>query len=129
MSNPSLKSVFLIKEASQQHWTSNGVRYSVGALYDYAKEKVDPIPIGIEVLRKGFEGTKTDEPKWSPAFMQRADKAGDAPILVVTDEEGEFWIADGNHRYARALSRGEQEITGYVVAEWELPPEAIDPKK
>jgi hypothetical protein len=129
MSMPSLSSVFLIKESvDSQHWTSNGVRYNVGRLYDWVSQHRDPFPIELALLKHGFDNTSVDEDKGSETFWKRANAAGDDPILVVVDENDDMWIADGNHRFARAWRDGEGTITGYVVGEWELPEDAIEPK-
>lgn len=130
MTTPSLLSVFLVKEQAQQHWTSNGKRYNVFKVYDYLKGRgYKPIPIDVDLLRDGFENTNLDEPKDSEAFWARADAAGEDPILVVYDEDDDWWIADGNHRFGKKLRDGEPTIDGYVVFEGDLPEDAIEPKK
>jgi hypothetical protein len=129
MSFPSMKALFMVKESvDNQHWTSNGKRYNIGKLYSWARQnghEVEVIPLGW--LKSGYLKTKTDEAKDSPAFWARAEAAGDEPILVVHDDKN-FWIADGNHRYARADRDGKRNIEGYVVRECDLPEDAVEPK-
>jgi hypothetical protein len=130
MTTPSLASVFLVKEdVWKQHWTSNNNRYNVGMLYDYAKSVSDPEDIPLDALKYGFEHTHVDEDHWSPEFVARCKEADlQYPILVVQDRHGKMWIADGNHRYGRAVMRGEELISGYIVMERDLPDKAIEPK-
>ncbi len=130
MTTPSLCNVFLVKEQADQHWTSNGNRYNVFRLYDWLKGMgMRPIPVDVDMLRKGYEKTNVDEPKGSDEFWERAEAAGDDPILVVYDEDDDWWIADGNHRFARKLRDGEDTIMAYVAFEGDLPEEAIEPKR
>lgn len=123
--------LFLVKESvDSQHWTSNGNRYNVGKLYKWARQNGHEIQIiPLDKLSAGFDKTKTDEDKGSEAFWKRADAAGDDPILVAIDHKNRWWIADGNHRFARAQRDGLSDITGYVVNEVDLPTDAIEPKE
>lgn len=129
MATPSLMSVFLVKEdVDHQHWSSNGNRYNVGALYRYAQAVAEPEEIPLDSLKKGFENTHVDEDKWSQEFIARCKQADmKYPILVVQDDKDRLWIADGNHRYGRAIMRGDEMITGYIVMERDLPEKAIEP--
>jgi hypothetical protein len=123
--------LFLVKESvDSQHWTSNGKRYNVGKLYKWARQNGHAIQIiPVAKLKKGFEKTKTDEPKGSEKFWERAERAGNEPILVAVDQKNRWWIADGNHRYARYVREGFSEIMGYVLKENDLPESAIEPKQ
>ena len=129
MGMPSLRSVFLVKEdVYHQHWTSNGDRYNVGMLYDFAKAAADPEDIPLDSLKYGFEHTNLDEEKWSDDFVERCREANlDYPILVVRDRKGRLWIADGNHRYGKAVMQAEEFVQGYIVDEKDLPDKAIEP--
>lgn len=132
MSLPKMTELFRIEKESvdRQHWTSNGKRYNVGKLYRWARQnghKIEIIP--LNKLSRSFDRTRTDEPKDSPAFWARAEAAGEEPILVAIDDKERWWIADGNHRFARAERDGLQDIQGYVVRESDLPEDAIEPKK
>jgi hypothetical protein len=129
VSAPSLTSVFLVKEGvSEQHWTSDGKRFNVKALYDYARSVCDPEQIPLTALKYGFEHTTVDEDRWSPEFVARCKEADmKYPILVVQDQNQKMWIADGNHRYGRAVMRGDEMILGYIVLERDIPDKAIDP--
>lgn len=129
MSVPSLKSLFLMKEdIYHQHWTSNDNRYNIGMLYDYAKTVADPEEIPLDSLSYGFEHTNVDEEKWGPEFNARCNQANmDYPILVVKDKKNRLWIADGNHRYGKAVIQAEEFISGYIVDEKNLPDKAIEP--
>ena len=129
MSMPSLKSIFLIKEdIYHQHWTSNNKRYNIGALYDYAKAVAEPEDIPLDSLQYGFEHTNVDEEKWGPEFNARCREANlDYPILVVKDRKGRLWIADGNHRYGKAVMQAQEMIKAYVLDEKDLPEKAIEP--
>jgi hypothetical protein len=129
MSMPSLKSVFLVKEdVYHQHWTSNKKRYNVGMLYDYAKAVAEPEEVPLSALKKGFENTNVDEKKWSPEFVERCESTNmEYPILVVKDRKNQLWIADGNHRYGKAILQGDEMIWAYVVDEKKLPEKAIEP--
>ena len=126
---PSLRSVFLVKEdVYHQHWTSNKKRYNVGMLYDYAKSVTDPEDIPLDSLKYAFEHTNVDEEKWSDEFVERCQEANlDYPILVVQDNKGRLWIADGNHRYGKAVMYNQEMISGYIVREKDLPEKAIEP--
>lgn len=130
MSFPSMKSIFLMKEdVYHQHWTSDGDRYNVGMLYDYAKAVTDPEEVPLDALQHGFENTNVDEDKWSPEFVERCQQTNmDYPILVVKDRKGRLWIADGNHRYGKAVMQGDEMIMAYVVDEKDLPEKAIEPE-
>lgn len=130
MSTPSLRSIFLVKEdIHHQHWTSDGTRYNVGALYQFAEAVTEPEEIPLESLRRGFEKTNLDEEKWSEDFVKRCQKANlDYPILVVQDNKDRLWIADGNHRYGKAVMHNEEFILGYIIHENEIPDKAIEPK-
>jgi len=130
MSMPSLRSIFVIKEdVYHQHWTSNKVRYNVGSLYDYAKAISDPEQVPLSALQKQFENTNVDEEKWSPEFVERCQETNMSyPILVVKDHKDKLWIADGNHRYGRAVLNGDEMIWAYVVDEKDLPDKAIEPE-
>lgn len=130
MNTPSLRSVFLVKEdVYHQHWTSNKKRYNVGMLYDFAKSVADPEDIPLDSLQYGFEHTNVDEEKWSSDFVKRCQKANlDYPILVVKDRKGKFWIADGNHRYGKAIMHADEFIKAYVVEEKDLPEKALEPE-
>jgi hypothetical protein len=121
--------LFLIKEdVHRQHWTSDGLRYNVGRLYDFARDVADIEDIPLSLLQYGFEHTNVDEEKWSDEFVERCMEANlDYPILVVVDKKGKHWIADGNHRYGKAVTQGLEMISGYIVHEDELPSDAIDP--
>ena len=125
----SIMGVFVIKEdVYHQHWTSNGNRYNVGMLYDYAKSVADPEDIPLSSLSYAFQHTNVDEEKWSPDFNKRCREANlDYPILVVRDRKGKLWIADGNHRYGKAVMYAHEFISGYVVDEKDLPEKAIEP--
>ena len=129
MSSPSLRSVFTIKEdVYHQHWTSNGDRYNVGMLYDYAKSVTDPEQIPLDSLKRGFSKTTVDEEKWSDEFIKRCQKSNlNYPILVVRDNKDRLWIADGNHRYGKAVMRADEMIWGYIVDEKDLPEKSIEP--
>ena len=126
----SLRDVFLVKEdIHHQHWTSNKKRYNIGALYDYAKSVTDPEEIPLDSLSYGFKHTNVDEEKWGPEFNKRCRETNmDYPILVVKDRKGRFWIADGNHRYGKAVMQADQMILAYVVDEKDLPEKAIEPE-
>ena len=128
---PKMTDLFLIKESVEsQHWTSSGKRYNVAKLYKWARQNGHDIKIiPVDKLQYGFSKTKTDEEKDSDAFWDRAERAGDEPILVAIDEKERYWIADGNHRYARAQRNGQRVIQGYVVREADLPEDAIEPKE
>lgn len=125
---PRLSKIFVIKEdVYHQHWTSDGNRYNVGMLYDYAKAVTDPEEIPLDALQYGFEHTNVDEKKWSDAFVTRCQESSlDFPILVVKDKKGKFWIADGNHRYGKAVMQNLEMIDAYVVDEKNLPEKAIE---
>ena len=129
MSMPSLTSLFLIKEdVYHQHWSSNGKRYNVGSLYDYAKAVADPEEIPLDSLQWGFEHTNLDEEKWSPEFNARCREANlDYPILVIQDKKNRLWIADGNHRYGKAVMQALEFVSGYIIMEKDLPEKAIEP--
>lgn len=129
MAMPRLTDIFLIKEdVYHQHWSSNDKRYNVGMLYDYAKAVADPEDIPLDALRYGFEHTNVDEKKWSDEFVARCEEANlDYPILVVQDAKGKLWIADGNHRYGKAVMQAAEFISGYIVRERDLPEKAIEP--
>lgn len=131
MAIPRMTDLFLRKESvDTQHWTSNGNRYNVGKLYRWARQNGHDIEIiPVSQLTKGFEHTNTDEEKGSDEFWKRADEAGDDPILVVVDEKRRWWIADGNHRFARYQRDGATHIRGHILMESELPRDAIEPKK
>jgi hypothetical protein len=131
MAFPKMTELFGVKESvDRQHWTSNGKRYNVGKLYKWARQNGHEIQIiPVKDLEKGFNKTKTDETKESEAFWERAERAGSHPILTVIDEKNRHWIADGNHRFAKAKRDGLTEIHGYVVNESDLPADAIEPKK
>lgn len=124
-----MTSLFLIKEdVYKQHWSSNGKRYNVGKLYDYAKAVTEPEDVPLSSLKYGFEHTNVDEDKWSPEFTKRAREANfDYPILVVRDRKDRLWIADGNHRYGKAVMWNMEMIAAYVVDEKGLPDIAVDP--
>ena len=130
MSFPSMKELFLVKEdVYHQHWTSDDRRYNVGMLYDYARATSHPQPIPLGLLKKGFEDTNLDEEKWSDEFVERCQQANlDYPILVVQDDKKRFWIADGNHRYGKAVMQSKEFIDGYIVRERDLPETAIEPE-
>jgi hypothetical protein len=127
---PSMKSLFLEKsDPAHQHWTSDDVRWNVGMLYDYAKAVTEPEGVPLDSLKKGFENTNVDEEKWSDEFVARCQKTNlDYPILVVKDAKGRFWIADGNHRYGKAVMQGDEMIQAYIVDEKDLPDKAIEPE-
>ena len=130
MGFPTMSQLFLVKEdVHHQHWTSDGKRYNVGMLYDYAKAVTDPEEVPLDALKKGFENTNVDEEKWSDDFVQRCEETNlDYPILVVKDRKGCFWIADGNHRYGKAVMQGLEMIDAYVVDEKDLPEKSIEPE-
>jgi hypothetical protein len=52
----------------------------------------------------------------------------DYPILVVKDSKKRLWIADGNHRYGKAVIQADEFIMGYIVDENDLPDKAIEPE-
>ena len=122
--------LFLVHEsADRQHWTSNGRRYNIGKLYRWARQNGHEVRVlPVDRLRAGYERTHTDEEKGSERFWERAERAGDEPILVVVDEKKRWWTADGNHRVALALREGRDSIRGYIVWERDLPASAIEPK-
>lgn len=128
---PKMTELFLVKESvDRQHWTSNGKRFNVGKLYSWARQNGHEIKIiPIDKLEYGYNKTRTDEDKESDAFWDRAYSAGDEPILVAVDDQERPWIADGNHRFARAKRDGLKVIQGYVVRESDLPDDAVEPKK
>jgi hypothetical protein len=130
MAFPRMVDLFLVHESvDRQHWTSNGKRYNVGKLYKWARQNGHEVQIiPVDDLKDGYERTRTDESKESEEFWDRADQAGDDPILVAVDGRHRRWIADGNHRYARAIRDGKRHIFGYVVNENDLPADAIEPK-
>jgi len=130
MTFPTMAQLFLLKEdVHHQHWTSNGNRYNVGMLYDYAKAVAEPEQVPLDALKKGFENTNVDEEKWSDEFVQRCQETNlDYPILVVKDRKNRFWIADGNHRYGKAVMQNMEMIDAYVVDEKDLPKKAIEPE-
>jgi hypothetical protein len=125
-----MSQLFLIKEdVYHQHWTSNGKRYNVGMLYDYAKAVTEPEEVPLDALKKGFENTNVDEEKWSDEFVQRCEETNlDYPILVVKDRKNRLWIADGNHRYGKAVMKGIEMILAYIVDEKDLPEKSIEPE-
>jgi hypothetical protein len=125
-----MRALFTIKESIyHQHWTSDGNRYNVGMLYDYAKAVTEPEQVPLNALKKGFENTNVDEEKWSPEFVERCQQTNmDYPILVVKDRKGRLWIADGNHRYGKAVMQGDEMINAYIVDEKDLPKKAIEPE-
>lgn len=129
MGTPSLRSIFVVKEdVHHQHWTSNSKRYNVGALYDFARASTDPEEVPLDALKYGFEHTNLDEEKWGPEFIERSQQASlDYPILVVRDRKGRLWIADGNHRYGKAVMQAEEFLSAYVVDEKDLPEKAVEP--
>jgi hypothetical protein len=45
----------------------------------------------------------------------------------VQDNKDRLWIADGNHRYGKAVMFAEEFISGYIVMEKDLPEKAIEP--
>jgi hypothetical protein len=122
--------LFLIKEdIHHQHWTSNKKRYNVGMLYDYAKAVAEPEEVPLDALKKGFENTNVDEEKWSDEFVQRCQETNlDYPILVVKDNKNRLWIADGNHRYGKAVMQAQEMIQAYIVDEKDLPEKSIEPE-
>jgi len=124
-----LRDLFVLKEdVDHQHWTSNGKRYNVGALYRFARAVTEPEEIHLDALKRGFERTELDEEKWSPEFNERCQEADlSYPILVVQDRKGRLWIADGNHRYGKAIMQDLEFISGYIVEEKDLPEKAIEP--
>ena len=131
MAMPSLKSVFgLMKESlARQHWSSNSKRYRVDLLYAYAEAVTEPQEIPLDSLKYGFEHTNLDEEPWSDEFVKRCEEADlSYPILVVQDKKHLF-VADGNHRYGKAVMQDLEFIMGYIVQEKDLPEKAIEPKK
>ncbi len=130
MALPTMRELFCEKsDPAHQHWTSDGKRYNVGMLYDYARAVAEPEQVPLAALRKGFENTNVDEEKWSAEFVERAQGTSlKYPILVVQDAKKKLWIADGNHRYAKAVLRGDEMIWAYVVQEKDLPKKAIEPE-
>jgi len=97
-------------------------------LYDYAKSVADPEEIPLDSLSYGFDHTNVDEEKWGPEFNARCNQASmDYPILVVKDKKNRLWIADGNHRYGKAVIQADEFISGYIVDEKNLPDKAIEP--
>jgi hypothetical protein len=129
MSMPRLTDIFLVKEdIYHQHWTSNKIRYNVGSLYDFARASTDPEDIPLSALQYAFEHTNLDEDKWTPEFNARCQEADlSFPILAVRDRKGRLWIADGNHRYGKAVMQANEFILGYVVDEKDLPDKAVEP--
>lgn len=125
----SLRDVFIMKEdVYHQHWTSNSTRYNVGMLYDFAKASTEPEDIPLDSLQYGFDHTNLDEEKWTPDFNRRCMEADlSYPILVVQDKKGRMWIADGNHRYGKAIMQAKEFIKGYIVQEKDLPDKAVEP--
>jgi hypothetical protein len=130
MGFPSMKQLFLEKsDPFHQHWTSNGKRWNVGMLYDYAKATTDPEDVPLDALKKGFENTNVDEERWSDEFVRRCQETSlEYPILVVKDKKNRFWIADGNHRYGKAVMQNDEMISAYIVDESDLPEKAIEPE-
>ena len=126
----SLRDVFLIKEdIFHQHWTSNKKRYNIGMLYDYAKSVTDPEDVPLDSLSYGFEHTNVDEEKWGPEFNARCRETNmDYPILVVKDRKNRLWIADGNHRYGKAVMQADEMIQAYIIDEKDLPEKAVEPE-
>jgi len=126
----SLRDVFLIKEdIFHQHWTSNKKRYNIGMLYDFAKSVTDPEEVPLDSLAYGFKHTNVDEEKWGPEFNARCRETNmDYPILVVKDRKGRLWIADGNHRYGKAVMQADEMIQAYIIDEKDLPEKAIEPE-
>ena len=126
----SLRDVFIMKEGVEgQHWTSDGNRYSIQKMYDYAKSVTDPEQIPVSALAHSFEHTELDEEKWSDAFNSRCNAADlKYPILVARDKNGKLWISDGNHRYGKALMKNIEMIYGYVIDEKDIPEKALEPK-
>lgn len=124
-----MKELFLEKsDPSHQHWTSDGNRYNVGSLYQYAEAVTEPEQIPLDSLMYGFEHTNLDEERWSPEFNARCQEASlDYPILVVQDKKGRLWPADGNHRIGKAIIQAQEMILGYIVLEKDLPAKAIEP--
>jgi hypothetical protein len=97
-------------------------------LYDFAKAVSDPEDIPLDSLKYGFEHTNVDEEKWSDDFVRRCQQASlGYPILVVRDRKDRLWIADGNHRYGKAVMQAQEMISAYVVDERDLPDKAIEP--
>jgi len=97
-------------------------------LYDYAKSVADPEDIPLDSLKYGFAHTNLDEEKWSPEFNARCREANlDYPILVVKDKKKRLWIADGNHRYGKAVIQALEFVSGYIIDERNLPDKAIEP--
>lgn len=126
----SLRDVFLVKEdIYHQHWTSNKKRYNIGMLYDFAKSVTDPEEVPLDSLSYGFKHTNVDEEKWGPEFNKRCRESNlDYPILVVKDRKNRLWIADGNHRYGKAVMQADEMIMAYVIDEKDLPEKAIEPE-
>lgn len=129
MSVPRLCEIFLINEdVYHQHWTSNDNRYNVGMLYDYAKTVTEPEEVPLSALQYAFEHTNLDEEKWTDEFVRRCEETDMSyPILVVRDKK-RMWIADGNHRYGKAIMQNDEMILAYVVQEKDLPELAIEPE-
>ena len=126
---PSMKQLFLEKsDPFHQHWTSNKKRYNIGMLYDFAKSVTDPEEVPLDALSYGFKHTNVDEEKWGPEFNKRCRESNlDYPILVVRDRKNRLWIADGNHRYGKAVMQADEMIQAYVIDEKDLPEKAIEP--
>ena len=130
MAMPRLTSVFLLEEdLSRQHWSSNHKRYRIDRLYTYAEAVADPEDIPVDSLMYGWEHTNLDEKRWSDEFVARCQEADlSYPILVVQDDKGKLWPADGNHRIGKAIMHASEFILGYIVQERDLPEKAIEPK-
>lgn len=129
MGAPRLRDVFRLNEGvNSQHWTSDGNRYNVGMLYDFAKASTDVEDVPLNALKYSFEHTNLDEERWSDEFVARAQEADlKYPILVVRDRKDKLWISDGNHRYGKAVMQSLEMIPAYVIDEKDLPVKAIEP--
>jgi hypothetical protein len=125
------------KEYYDQEWesiTTNGdtgeieseYRYSVGRLYDWARENIKPEFISTSDITGVFgtgEGKDiSDEPDDSPEFLARAE-ASDLryPLLLVRMQDGYLEVADGRHRLKKAMIHGIDSIAAYIIDVDNLP--------
>lgn len=107
----------------------DGVAYNVLDLVKWAEENCDLQDIPTEELCHEFlsDEARSTEKDGSAAFIARAIKAEDYPIVVQRKSSGVQWVMDGRHRlWKRIFLDQGQTIKGYVISEDDLPAHAID---
>lgn len=114
-----------------QVYTIDGAGYDVPKLTYWCQDNVPVEDIPLAELTM----SKSDEKHGSKEFEKHAadleqDPEEVPPIVVVARDDGTLQIADGNHRAWNAASTGQETIRGHVVAQGQLPDEAlVEPKK